>query len=150
MTHYGLEPTTNNLGVAHENGDVEQEHRQFKRAVDQALRARGSRDFADRAAYNRFLQNLVKQRNLRRQTRWLEEREALRPLPSAPLGLWREVRTSVSRFSTIQVLRNTYFGAVAADRDDVAGRRAEMGNTQLGDGQPRTRRGAIQITGRAN
>jgi hypothetical protein len=108
MVHYGLEPTTNNLGVAHENGDVEQEHRQFKRAVDQALRARGSRDFADRAAYNRFLQNLVKQRNLRRQTRWLEEREALRPLPSAPLGLCREVRTSVSRFSTIQVLRNTY------------------------------------------
>ena len=90
------------------NGDVEQEHRQFKRAVDQALRARGSRDFAERAAYNRFLQNLVKQRNLRRQTRWLEEREALRPLPAAPLGLCREVRTSVSRFSTIQVLRNTY------------------------------------------
>ncbi len=51
------------------NCDIEQEHRQFKRAVDQALRARGSRDFADRAAYNRFLQNLVKQRNLRRQTR---------------------------------------------------------------------------------
>src|ERR1700730_16516105 len=78
MAHYGVEPTTNNLGVAHENGDVEQEHRQFKRAVDQALRARGSRDFADRAAYARFLQNLVRQRNLRRQVRWLEERAALR------------------------------------------------------------------------
>jgi transcriptional regulator with XRE-family HTH domain len=108
MVHYGLEPTTNNLGVAHENGDVEQEHRQFKRAVDQALRARGSREFANRAAYARFLQNLVKQRNLRRQTRWLEEREALRPLPAAPLDLCREVRVPVSRFSTIQVLRNTY------------------------------------------
>ena len=108
MAHYGLEPTTNNLGVAHENGDVEQEHRQFKRAVDQALRARGIREFADRAAYERFLQNLVKQRNLRRQARWLEERDALRPLPSAPLDLCREVRATVSRFSTIQVLRNTY------------------------------------------
>jgi len=108
MAHYGLEPTTNNLGVAHENGDVEQEHRQFKRAVDQALRARGSREFADRAAYARFLQNLVKQRNLRRQTRWLQERDALRPLPAAPLDLCREVRVPVSRFSTIQVLRNTY------------------------------------------
>ncbi|HEX2518451.1 MAG TPA: IS21 family transposase [Castellaniella sp.] len=108
MAHYGLEPTTNNLGVAHENGDVEQEHRQFKRAVDQALRARGSREFADRAAYNHFLQNLVKQRNLRRQERWLQECEALRPLPMAPLELCREVRTPVSRFSTIQVLRNTY------------------------------------------
>src|SRR6266542_1585593 len=79
MTHYGLEPTTNNLGVAHENGDVEQEHRRFKSAVDQALRARGSRDFADRGAYKRLLQNLVKQRNLRRTTRGFEEREALRP-----------------------------------------------------------------------
>jgi hypothetical protein len=108
MAHYHLEPTTNNLGVAHENGDVEQEHRQFKRAVDQALRARGSRDFADRGAYARFLQNLVKQRNLRRTARWLEEREALRPLPAAPLGLCRELRAPVSRFSTIQVLRNTY------------------------------------------
>jgi hypothetical protein len=56
---------------------VEQEHRQFKRAVDQALRARRSRDFADRAAYARFLQNLVRQRNLRRQVRWLGERAAL-------------------------------------------------------------------------
>jgi hypothetical protein len=108
MAHYGVEPTTNNLGVAHENGDVEQEHRQFKRAVDQGLRARGSRDFADRAAYARFLQNLVCQRNLRRQVRWLEERAALRPLPAAPLALCRELRVPVSRFSTIQVLRNTY------------------------------------------
>src|ERR671937_236824 len=108
MAHYGVEPTTNSLGVAHENGDVEQEHRQFKRAVDQALRARGSRDFADRGAYTRFLQNLVKQRNLRRTARWLDEREALRPLPAAPLALCREVRAPVSRFSTVQVLRNTY------------------------------------------
>jgi len=108
MVHYGLEPTTNNLGVAHENGDVEQEHRQFKRAVDQALRARGSREFGNRAAYNRFLQNLVNKRNLTRHTRWLEEREALRPLPASPLGLCREVRVPVSRFSTIQVLHNTY------------------------------------------
>ena len=45
MAHYGLEPTTNNLGVAHENGDVEQEHCRFKDAVDQALRVRGSREF---------------------------------------------------------------------------------------------------------
>src|SRR5260370_34015438 len=108
MVHYGLEPTTNNLGVAHENGDVEQEHRQFKRAVDQALRARGSREFSDPAPYNPFLQDLSKKRNLTRHTRWLEEREALRPLPAAPLELCREVRVPVSRFSTIHLLLNTY------------------------------------------
>ena len=46
MQHYGMQPTWNNQGVAHENGDVEQSHHRFKQAVDQALRARGCRDFA--------------------------------------------------------------------------------------------------------
>src|SRR5947208_12863559 len=108
MAHYGLEPTTNNLGVAHENGDVEQSHFRFKEAVDQALRVRGSRDFADRGSYVRFLQQLVSQRNLTRQDRWAEERQALRPLPMTPLLACREVRVPVSRFSTIRVLCNTY------------------------------------------
>ena len=108
MRHYGMEPTTTTLGVAHENGDIEQSHRRFKEAVDQALRVRGSRDFTDRSAYLRFLQQLVTQRNLTRQVRWTEEQAALRPLPKAPLALCREERVPVSRFSTIQVLRNTY------------------------------------------
>ena len=60
LAHYGLDPTTNNAGEAHENGDVEQAHHRFKVAVDQALRVRGNRDFADRAAYARFLQDLVR------------------------------------------------------------------------------------------
>src|SRR5260221_9101492 len=55
MQHYGMKPTTNNVGVAHENGDVEQSHYRFQQAVDQALRVRGSRDFADRASYEHFL-----------------------------------------------------------------------------------------------
>ncbi|HET6318216.1 MAG TPA: IS21 family transposase, partial [Chloroflexota bacterium] len=108
LAHYDLEATTNNVGVAHKNGDVEQEHFRFKQAVDQALRVRGSRDFADRAAYDRFLQRIVGQRNLTRQHRWAEERQALRPLPTTPLLPCREVRVPVSRFSMIQVLRNTY------------------------------------------
>ena len=108
MAHYGLEPTTNTAGEAHENGDVEQAHYRFKQAVDQALRVRGSRDFRTRAAYAHFLQDLVRRRNLTRQRRFAEERQALRPLPATPLAPCREVRVSVSRFSTIQVLRNTY------------------------------------------
>jgi len=53
MAHYGMQPTWNNTGVAHENGDVEQSHYRFKEAVDQALRIRGSREFPSRAAYDR-------------------------------------------------------------------------------------------------
>jgi transcriptional regulator with XRE-family HTH domain len=108
MAHDGIMPTTNNAGLAHENGDVEQAHHRFKNAVDQALRVRGSRDFAARAAYVRFLQDLAKQRNLTRSVRWAQERAHLRPLPANPLRLCRELRVPVSDFSTIQVLRNTY------------------------------------------
>jgi hypothetical protein len=69
---------------------------------------RGSRDFADRPAYERFLRDLVHQRNHTRQQRFALERPALRPLPTAPLSPCRELRVVVSRFSTIQVLGNTY------------------------------------------
>lgn len=108
MAHYGMEPTANNAGEAHENGAVEQAHHRFKQAVDQALRVRGSRDFVDRAAYGQFLQELVRQRNLTRQARFATERQALRPLPAAPLAPCRELRLNVTRFSTIHVLENTY------------------------------------------
>lgn len=108
LAHYGLEATVNNAGEAHENGDVEQAHHRFKVAVDQALRVRGSRDFADRPSYYRFLQTLIRRRNLTHKARFAEERVVLRPLPTMPLGLCRELRVSVSRFSTIQVLGNTY------------------------------------------
>lgn len=55
MSHYGMEPTTNNVGVAHENGDVEQAHHRFKEALDQALRVRGSRDLAIAPAMSALL-----------------------------------------------------------------------------------------------
>jgi hypothetical protein len=108
MAHYGMTPTTNNVGEAHENGDVEQAHHRFKDAVDQALRVRGSRDFASRGTYIRFLDDLVRYRNGTRQERWEVERPTLRPLPAAPLAPCRELRVTVNRFSTMQVLGNTY------------------------------------------
>lgn len=108
MAHYGLQPTTNQPGMAHENGDVEQSHYRFKQAVDQALRLQGSRDFPDRAAYARFLQELVRQRNLTRQVRFVAEREHLRPLPTTRLDPAHQEQVTVSRFATIRVLRNLY------------------------------------------
>lgn len=108
LAHYGVEPTTNNAGVAHENGDVEQSHHRLKVAIDQALRVRGSRDFADRAAYEGFLQELVRRRNLTRRKRWAEEQQVLGPLPSGTLDPHRELQVTVTAFSTVRVLRNTY------------------------------------------
>jgi hypothetical protein len=108
MAHYGMQPTWNNTGIAHENGDVEQAHHRFQQAVDQALRVRGSRDFPDRAAYERFLSEVVRQRNQTRKARWVQEQQALKPLPTLPLAPCRELRVRVSRFSTITVLGNCY------------------------------------------
>src|SRR6266699_2740020 len=96
------------LGVAHENGDVEQSYHRFKQAVDQALRVRWCRDFSNRSAYEHFLQDLVYKRNQTRDARFTAEKEALRPLPAAPLSPCKELRVTVSRFSTIHVNSNIY------------------------------------------
>jgi len=108
MRHYGMQPTWNNQGVAHENGDVEQAHHRFKEAVDQALRVRGSRDFATRAAYDHFVQDLIHKRNQTRAARFTAEKVALRPLPATSLAPCKELRVIVSRFSTITVAGNVY------------------------------------------
>ena len=57
LAHYGLKAQAINARQAHENGDAEQSHNRFKTAVDQALMLRGSRDFEDRAEYERFLRD---------------------------------------------------------------------------------------------
>ncbi len=108
MAHYGMLPTWNNLHVAHENGDVEQSHHRFKEAVDQALRVRASRDFPSRAAYDRFVQDLIRNRNRKRSERFALEQEALHPLPTTPLAPCQEVHVTVSRFSTIHLKGNVY------------------------------------------
>lgn len=118
MRHYGMQPTWNNTGVAHENGDVEQAHYRFKEALDQALRARGSRDFASRGAYEHFLQTLVQRRNQHRAARAASEREALQPLPTAPLAPCKELRARVSLLTHHLGAGQYLFGALAADWHD--------------------------------
>ncbi|VVE84527.1 integrase [Pandoraea sputorum] len=103
-----MQPSANTGGCANQNGDVEHSHFRFKTAVDQALRVRGSREFDDRTAYERFLSDLVRTRNLTRTLRFEADRAALRPLPAAPLDFTRELTVRVSRFSLIRVLNNRY------------------------------------------
>ena len=55
LRHYGLEGRYCRVQQPNENGDIEQRHHRFKRAVDQALMLRGSKDFASRADYESFL-----------------------------------------------------------------------------------------------
>ena len=53
--HYGMTPSRNNTGVAHENGSIESAHGHLKRVLEDALLLRGSRDFDDLTAYRRFI-----------------------------------------------------------------------------------------------
>ena len=63
--HYRMEPTRNNRGLAHENGSIESPHGHLKRAIEDALLLRGSRDFDTLEAYRRFIDEVVGRRNAR-------------------------------------------------------------------------------------
>ena len=56
--------------ATNENGDVEQRHHRFKRAVEQALLLRGSRDFGSVADYEDFLKGLFARLNAGRGRAW--------------------------------------------------------------------------------
>jgi hypothetical protein len=108
LRHYGLAGQAIQAGHGNENGDVEQSHWQFKRALDQALMLRGGRDFVSRADYEAFLRRLFDQRNAGRRQRLAEEPPLLRPLPARRLESCRRLRVRVDRGSTIHVVGNTY------------------------------------------
>lgn len=64
--HYGMDASRNNRGEAHENGAVESQNRHLKKAIEQALILRGSRDFTTIEDYRRFIDTLVARRNKQR------------------------------------------------------------------------------------
>src|SRR5215472_13107266 len=82
MNYYGVKPQHTNPASGNENGDVEQSHHRFKKAVDQALLLRGSRDFGSEAEYTQFLKDLMAQRNTGRRQRLAEELAVMRELPA--------------------------------------------------------------------
>jgi hypothetical protein len=108
LTHYGMKPSKNHPGNPHENGDVEQSHYRFRKAVDQRLRLRGSREFATMADYRKFLQEVVEERNRSRADKFQEELRHLRPLPARRLDAFREQLVRVTRTSIVRILNNAY------------------------------------------
>src|SRR5271163_1393003 len=81
MRYHGLTAEKIQAGHGNENGDVEQRHHRFKRAVEQELLLRGSRDFASVDAYRSFLQALFARLNAGRRQRLTEEMAVMRELP---------------------------------------------------------------------
>jgi len=108
MKYYGVAMEKIQAGKGNENGDVEQSHRRFKEAVDQALMLRGSREFESREAYAKFLREIRHRRNASRQKRLAEEVRLLRRLPERRRESYKRVRAKVGIGSLIHVERNTY------------------------------------------
>lgn len=108
LAHYQVKPDCNTPGRGHENGDVEQAHHRFKRAVRQALLLRGSREFSCRAEYEAFLEEVFSGRNRGRAGKLREELERMRNLPLSRLDDFRRERVRVSVFSTLRVANNAY------------------------------------------
>ena len=107
--HYGLTSSRIQVGQAHENGVVEQRHYRTKTTIDQALRLRGHRDFADEASYLTFVRDLLdRKRNGPLTARLEEERRHLRPLPSTAIPSYTSFTCQVRRWSTILVGGRTY------------------------------------------
>jgi transposase InsO family protein len=106
--HYGMTPSRNNRGVAHENGSIESAHGHLKAVIRDALLLRGSPDFNDLADYRRFVDELVSRRNRRHGPRIDLERAALRALPDRRTHDFEEVIVTVTSSSAF-TLRKVFY-----------------------------------------
>lgn len=108
LSHHRVTPSRNNPGVSHENGSVEKSHDLFKKAVDQQLLLRGSRDFDSQLSYESFLLKIQEGRNSVRQLRLNEEWPLLTRLPERQWYAPKSLSVCVTSASTISVYKGIY------------------------------------------
>jgi len=108
--HYGMTPTRNNPGVAHENGSIESSHGHLKKALEDALLLRGGRDFDDLNAYRRFVDEVVGRRNANNRKRIELERSRLTPLPKRRTADYEEKIVTVTSSGGF-ILRRVFYTA---------------------------------------
>jgi hypothetical protein len=108
LAHYGLEARTIHVASPNENGDVESSNGGIKRAVEQHLLLRGSRDFESLAAYEAFLFVIMDKRNTLRQTKLAEELAVMKPLTVKPWPQMRELIVRVGQNGILRIGSNGY------------------------------------------
>jgi hypothetical protein len=108
MRHFGMKPRTTEVAAKEQNGDVEAANGVLKRALDQALLVRGSRDFESRGAWQSFVDNAMRKANGRRPRRVAEDVAAMRELNVARLPEYVEEDFCVSEWSTVRVKHCAY------------------------------------------
>ena len=106
--HYGMEPTRNNRGVAHENGSIEGPHGHLKRAIADALALRGSKDFESLDVYRSFIAGIVGRANAHRSKAIEAERAVLKDLPVGRTVDYEPISVSITSSSGF-VLRRVFY-----------------------------------------
>jgi hypothetical protein len=110
--HFGMEPTRNNTGIAHENGVIESAHGHAKKAIEDALLLRGSRAFTDLSDYRRFIDEIFARHNARRGKLIAIERGTLQALPEVRTVDYEETLVRVTSSSGF-VLRKVFYSVPA-------------------------------------
>ncbi len=105
---YGMHATRNNLGASHENGSIESRQRTIKRALEQALLLRGSREFGALEDYRKFVAEVATRMNARVIKALAVERACLQRLPTRRANDWEEIDARVSKFSLVSVKHAVY------------------------------------------
>lgn len=112
--HYGMAPTRNNRGVAHENGAVESPHGHLKRRIVQQLQMTFPKVTDQRYAFDSiedfqcFIDVIVVKHNRRNENLLREELALMAPLPATNGVDYTEERVRVSSTGTINVRRVVY------------------------------------------
>jgi Mu transposase-like protein len=106
--HYGMTPTRNNVGVAHENGSIEGPHAHLKSALQQAILLRGGGDFADLDDYRCFVDEVVGRANAARRKALEIERTQLKKLPPRRTDDHEEELVTVTRSGGF-LLRHVFY-----------------------------------------
>ena len=106
--HYGMDPTRNNRGVAHENGSIESPHGHLKHAIRDALLMRGTIDFEDMRGYRSFIDEIVGRKNARNRQRIDAERAVLQALPPTRTADYERALVYVSTSGGF-VLRKVFY-----------------------------------------
>jgi transposase len=109
LKHYKIDGQKTQPASPNENGDIEQRNHRIKRAVEQQLMLRGSREFSTLDEYKEFLSGLYDQLNAGRREKVKEEQAVMHELPANRLENFRELPpVRVSPGATIRVLKNVY------------------------------------------
>ncbi|MCI0673172.1 MAG: IS21 family transposase, partial [Myxococcaceae bacterium] len=121
LEHYDMSPTRIAPGESHQDGVVEQKHHRTKRALEQALVLRGSRDFDSVEAYVAFVREVVAAGNRRVEDKLAAERLHLRPLPSGRVPDFTKVQGTRGALEHHPGRQPDLLGAVATDRPQGRG-----------------------------